>query len=81
MADAPYVVVVGGANMDIAGRPHGPLVPRDSNIGSVRLSHGGVGRNIAHNMAFLIRSIAAQKEEKGLPVEEHGSFTSFPDGK
>lgn len=38
-------------------------------------------RNIAHNMAFLIRSIAAQKEEKGLPVEEHGSFTSFPDGK
>ncbi len=40
-----------------------------------------LGRNIAHNMAFLIRSIAAQKEEKGLPVEEHGSFTSFPDGK
>ena len=30
---------------------------------------------------FLIRSIAAQKEGKGLPVEEHGSFTSFPDGK
>lgn len=53
MADAPYVVVVGGANMDIAGRPHGPLVPRDSNIGSVRLSHGGVGRNIAHNLALL----------------------------
>lgn len=53
MADKPYVVVVGGANMDIAGRPAGPLVPHDSNRGTVRLSHGGVGRNIAHNLALL----------------------------
>ena len=53
MADRPYVVVVGGANMDIAGRPSGPLVPHDSNLGTVRLSHGGVGRNIAHNLALL----------------------------
>jgi len=51
--DSSYVVVVGGANMDIAGRPAGALVQRDSNIGTVRLSHGGVGRNIAHNLALL----------------------------
>lgn len=53
MQDRPYVVVIGGANMDIAGRPTHRLVPRDSNLGSIRLSHGGVGRNIAHNLALL----------------------------
>ena len=53
MAEQPYVVVVGGANMDIAGTPSGALVAHDSNLGTVRLSHGGVGRNIAHNLALL----------------------------
>ena len=38
-------------------------------------------RNLAHNMAFLIRAIAAEKEKSGLPPVEHGSFTSFTDGK
>lgn len=49
----PYVVVVGGANVDISGRPSARLVPHDSNLGAVRLAHGGVGRNIAHNLALL----------------------------
>lgn len=48
-----YAVVVGGVNMDVCGIPHAPPVPRDSNPGRVRLSLGGVGRNIAHNMALL----------------------------
>ena len=38
-------------------------------------------RNLGHNMAFLIKAIAAAKERDGLPVVEWGSFTSFPDGK
>ena len=50
---APYAVVVGGANMDIGGRSYAPLVPRDSNPGQVRMSLGGVGRNIAHNLCLL----------------------------
>lgn len=50
---SPYVVVVGGVNMDIGGRPHAPLVARDSNPGRVHISLGGVGRNIAHNMSLL----------------------------
>ena len=50
---APYVTVVGGVNMDIGGWPGEPLVPRDSNPGTVRMSLGGVGRNIAHNMSLL----------------------------
>lgn len=50
---APYAAVVGAVNMDIGGRPYAPLVERDSNPGRVRMSLGGVGRNIAHNMALL----------------------------
>ena len=50
---APYVVVVGGVNLDIGGRSLAKLVPEDSNPGQVRTSLGGVGRNIAHNMALL----------------------------
>ncbi len=53
MEQRPYVVVIGGANMDICGRPDGALVAADSNLGTVRLSPGGVGRNIAHNLALI----------------------------
>ena len=38
-------------------------------------------RNLARNMAFLIRAIADAKKTYGLPVVEQGYFTSFPDGK
>ena len=38
-------------------------------------------RNLARNMAFLIRAIAAEKERGGLPEVERSNFTSFPDGK
>ena len=50
---APYVTVVGGVNMDIGGQPGEALVPQDSNPGTVRMSLGGVGRNIAHNMSLM----------------------------
>ena len=45
--------MVGGVNVDIGGRPEAALVARDSNPGAVHSSLGGVGRNIAHNMALL----------------------------
>lgn len=53
-----YVSVFGGANMDIEGFPKKPLIMNDSNPGTVLLSMGGVGRNIAENIARL-----------GLPVK------------
>ena len=37
-------------------------------------------RNLARNMSFLIRAIAAEKAKAGLPAVEKDSFTSFPDG-
>lgn len=47
------VAVIGGANMDIGGFPHAKLVMGDSNPGKVRMTLGGVGRNIAENLCHL----------------------------
>ena len=38
-------------------------------------------RNLARNMAFMVRAFAEAGEKYGLPKLERGSFTSFPDGK
>ena len=46
-------VVIGSINMDISGRPADELLAGDSNPGTVRLSPGGVGRNIAHDLMLL----------------------------
>lgn len=51
--DGPYVVVLGGANMDISGSTTQPLVLSDSNPGRIRCAPGGVARNVAENLARL----------------------------
>jgi pseudouridine kinase len=48
-----YVCIIGGTNMDIQGFPSGKLVLRDSNPGEVKMSPGGVGRNIGENLVRL----------------------------
>lgn len=53
MKEKDYAIVIGGANMDIQGFPQNPLIAGDSNPGTVKVSCGGVGRNIAENMARL----------------------------
>ena len=61
-----YAVVVGGVNMDIGGSSFGPLVAEDSNPGRVRMSLGGVGRNIAHNLSLMgtdVRMLTAFGED------------------
>ncbi len=50
---SPQVVVIGAASIDIKGRPFAPLIPATSNPGDIRLSIGGVARNIAENLARL----------------------------
>lgn len=47
------IAVIGSANMDIGGYPAAPLKAGDSNPGRVRLCLGGVGCNIARNLALL----------------------------
>ena len=38
-------------------------------------------RNLARNMAFMIKAFSDAKEKYGLPEVERKAFTSFPDGK
>jgi len=48
-----YICVIGGSNMDIQGFPSSDLIYKDSNMGEVKISLGGVGRNIAENLVRL----------------------------
>jgi DNA-binding CsgD family transcriptional regulator len=48
-----YICVLGGSNMDIVGFPNKRLIQNDSNPGKVKISLGGVGRNIAENLVHL----------------------------
>lgn len=50
---AKRCAVVGAANIDIGGFPAGMAVMGDSNPGRIRMSAGGVGRNIACNLARM----------------------------
>jgi len=52
------VIVIGGANVDIKGRASGSYVAGTSNPGEVTVSAGGVGRNIAENLARLGNAVS-----------------------
>ncbi len=51
------IVVVGCVNLDICGKAAAALIPHDSNPGSVQLSLGGVGKNVAHNLSLLGQNV------------------------
>jgi pseudouridine kinase len=53
LPQARTFAVVGGANVDIGGRSQASYQAGDSNPGYVNQSAGGVGRNIAENLARL----------------------------
>jgi pseudouridine kinase len=53
----PLSLVVGGANIDIKVAISGATIPATSNPGTATVSVGGVGRNIAHNLARLGTSV------------------------
>ncbi|NRN28195.1 PfkB family carbohydrate kinase [Photorhabdus heterorhabditis] len=53
LSDHNYVVVVGSINMDVCGYASSKLIYADSNPGKVKCAPGGVGRNIAQNIALL----------------------------
>lgn len=52
------ILIIGGINIDIEGYPYSKLKKQDSNPGRVKLSYGGVGRNIAENAARLGADVA-----------------------
>ncbi|GAB4431588.1 MAG: winged helix-turn-helix transcriptional regulator [Anaerolineae bacterium] len=49
----PYVLVVGAAGIDSKGKANAPLTLGSSTPGTIRVSVGGVARNIAENLARL----------------------------
>jgi len=51
--ESPYVCVIGGANIDITGFSRHKIKLTDSNRGTVQLSMGGDGRNIAEILVRL----------------------------
>ncbi|MCW2796330.1 carbohydrate kinase [Nocardioides sp.] len=53
LGDEPPVVVIGGANMDVKARSATTAVAATSNPGTASMTAGGVGRNIAENLARL----------------------------
>ncbi|MDR3368354.1 PfkB family carbohydrate kinase [Rhodoferax sp.] len=53
MTKRRFVLVLGGANMDISATTERAVVPSDSNPGVIRCAPGGVARNVAENLARL----------------------------
>ena len=47
------VLVIGGSGIDLVGRLRGKLLQGTSNPANIRISHGGVARNVAENLARL----------------------------
>lgn len=47
------ISVVGGANVDLSATLYDAFIASDSNPGHVDVGYGGVGRNIAHNLALM----------------------------
>ncbi|RLW69352.1 MAG: hypothetical protein B6D68_02195 [spirochete symbiont of Stewartia floridana] len=49
----PYTVIIGAAVLDILGTTDRVLKAHDSTPGHIRMEAGGVGRNIAENLAWM----------------------------
>lgn len=47
------IVIIGSSNVDYLGVSFNKLIDRDSNIGKISVSSGGVGRNICENLLRL----------------------------
>jgi pseudouridine kinase len=53
MAEVSKITVIGASNIDLIGFSKEKLIFKDSNIGTLETVLGGVGRNIAENLARL----------------------------
>ena len=45
------IIVIGAVFVDIKGYPEGAFIPRGRNAGTIEQIHGGVGRNVAEDVA------------------------------
>jgi pseudouridine kinase len=70
-----HVLVIGAASVDVKGRAYRELQPGSSVPGDITLSFGGVGRNVAENLARLGQSTvlisAVGRDPFGAQILEH----------
>lgn len=68
------ITVIGGSNIDMIALPKFKLKQGDSNPGTHTVSFGGVGRNIAYNLALLKHHVSfyttLSQDALGLAMEE-----------
>jgi pseudouridine kinase len=76
---SPGVLVIGASGLDLVGRAQAPLRLGTSNPGEVRLSNGGVARNVAENLARLGLEVtlltAVGSDDQGRQVLDQTSRT------
>lgn len=87
------VVCAGGVMVDMIGTPYSPLIKGVSNPGRIRKAHGGVARNVAHNLRLLRKSVSLltafgsdsqaralmdECREIGIDLEASGQFAGEP---
>jgi pseudouridine kinase len=75
MPTAPHVLVIGAASIDVKGRAGKPLQHGTSVPGEIHVSFGGVGRNVAENLARLGQATvllsAVGRDPFGAQILEH----------
>ena len=73
--EQPRVALIGTCIIDTKGRAEGTMVPGTSNPGTIRVSAGGVGRNVAENLARLGMEVtllsAVGDDEAGRHILRH----------
>jgi len=53
LSKKPQITIIGAINIDLIGYPKNKLIFQDDNVGQIETILGGVGRNIAENLARL----------------------------
>ena len=53
------IVVVGAVFVDVKGFPDEKYIPAGRNAGKIEIVHGGVGRNVAEDIANVARRSSA----------------------
>lgn len=72
-----YICVIGGANVDVTCTSYEPILHEDSNPGKTEISFGGVGRNVAENLARLGQNVVlfsvVGNDQNGKNLLEHAT--------
>ncbi len=84
-------LIIGGSNVDYTAISDKKLIEHDSNIGTLEISFGGVGRNIAADLSFLgnqvsfitsigngANGLAMKKSLEDLGVKVHNIQSQYP---